>query len=743
MKRMRFFPLFVLFFLAAAGAARVAGADIMNGSMELDYNNYRATTRDSEGNVQTRVNANEFTQVYSMSLNVNPLPTVYVAGGLLLFQDASRSTTNELGSKSSERTLQPSLRISYRDPYNVFLSEAGYSTRDTSQRGANGQTQQFFNEEYHVTLGWTPPPSPSLALPALNMQAARNIFYDKNPTSQDVTTDTINFGLHYTPLARLEAGYNFLGTDMTNKFTDIETRSDMQNVRLGYSQTFWKGRVSASTSYSASFASYETMQKQQTVEAVTLQLFPFAGLSAVTDTPPLDTLAANALLIDGNATASANIDIGSALSTAGDARWREMAFDFGVPTEINNVLVWVNQQLNETIASSFLWTVYTSPDNANWTQVPLVHAQFGPFQSRFVLDFQTVTARYLKVATRPLSLAVQGANNPGNQHIYITEIQGFANTTNAAPSRNSEAKQANQVYGLNVTTQIVPGVSHVFTYSLMQGQVHSNGIDSSSRQYNLSNGLNVTRRFNVGPGMTASCQFARQDMMNSEGKRQGAYSYGAVLTAVPLPTLRGSLTYGGSTSDDGSSSDGLTLNTVADLYPGVNLHSMAGVQAGDSETGGRTRGANFLTALGVAPRRDLSLSLTYRTNRTRTFGQTGAVNANSLSQYDLSATYRPFETLFLTSSASFIERSQMKSIRARNYGLNWSPFLTGALQFGFFYNESVQLDADAKTTAYGPTLTWMLFPRSALELSYSRTKSDYPQGATETGSFNAQFRMGF
>ncbi|HEY6010026.1 MAG TPA: hypothetical protein VIX18_01045, partial [Nitrospirota bacterium] len=394
------------------------------------------------------------------------------------------------------------------------------------------------------------------------------------------------------------------------------------------------------------------------------------------------------------------------------------------------------------IANSFAWNVYTSADNSNWTLVQTVQpAAFGPFESRFSIDFQNVKTRYLKVATRPLSLAVQGATDPIYQSIFVTEMTTFI--IRQAADVKGKSSQLNQQVNASAATRIAEGISHVFLYNISESLSESGGRETTSRYYNLSNGLTLTRPFKIGPTLTANARFTRNDTVDSNGVRQGMYNYGAGLSAVPLRTLRGSLQYGGSLLDDGSKMDSLTLSSSADLYPGVSVSAMGGLNSSFAgPTKAKTTGDSFRTSAGITPHRTLTLSLNYAATRQST-NANSMVSLSTTEQWDAGASYRPFEALYLTGAVSRFHGSDRKPTTLHSYGLNWSPFSGGTLQFSFGYTESYESGTDTLMKTIGPTLTWAVAPRATVTLSYFDATTSSPQVNNEVKSLFGQYKMSF
>ncbi|MBP1777007.1 MAG: hypothetical protein H6Q86_3017, partial [candidate division NC10 bacterium] len=78
----------------------------------------------------------------------------------------------------------------------------------------------------------------------------------------------------------------------------------------------------------------------------------------------------------------------------------------------------------------------------------------------------------------------------------------------------------------------------------------------------------------------------------------------------------------------------------------------------------------------------------------------------------------------------------------QNYGLNWTPFPDGQLQFSFFYNENYYPD---RSTIIQPTLRWYLTSRrhSYLDLSYQRNRSESAGQKTETDIVSTSVKIYF
>lgn len=725
----------IVFFLYFTLVCDQAEADSVGGYVELDYSNYVSNDKDNTTGTVVKAKSTDFTQTYNFNLNLDPFPNISIVSGVLLTNDLTKSTTGDLYTESSDETVRPFIDIRMRDPLGIYFGEAGYSLQKSTATGSPA----IYDETYNASAGYSPLAFPTLPLPTFGIQATRSYIYDQYRTTENTTTDTVQFSTHYRPVMPLDLGYVAIYTTSNNQITQLETDVLNQDARLNFTDNFWHQRIMLSTGYIIAFNDTKTSQQGQ--GTVSFPLFPVAGLSNVTDIPTTDTLSPNPALIDGNLTASAGLNIGSSPSLAGDTKFREMGIDFGIATAINNLQIWVNQQLTPVIANSFAWDIYTSADNVTWTFLQTVFpAPFGPFVNSFNLNFNNVLTRYIKVVTRPLALTVQGANIPNNQNIFVTELQAF----NAKPAQSvsGEASSESQLSNVNVSVQIMEGLYLVSTYTEDQNSFTTNGVKTASQQYSLTNSLNLTRHFNIGPGLTLAGIFSRMDNVTSNGPSLGEYSYGATLSAVPLKTLRSSLVYGGTTEDNGAKSNALSLNETAELYQGVSLSSSIGVASSLSNLGVRTDSVNFLATAGIAPRRDLNLSLTYQKTTGETYGGNQLLGLESiLERYDISATYRPFTTVYLTADIGDVHRTGAPDQLNKSFGLYWSPLLTGNLQLNFIYTDSYVTYLNQQQKVIGPTLEWRILRTATLDVSYFITEAESSLENSDVDDLYFQFKM--
>jgi hypothetical protein len=246
-------------------------------------------------------------------------------------------------------------------------------------------------ETYSANLGLRPE-----GLPPLAAFFSRTNLYDKDRVSQDISTDLLSLQTKYTPYRNLDLRAQASFTDRTDRLSDVNTKEKSYSGQASYSRQFGK-RVSAHATYNFSHSETETIAGG--AGEVDFQVFPFAGLSAISDTPQLVTLDQNPALIDGDVAASSGINLGP-VPVGGDNRLRNIGLDFVIPSEVNRVFLWVDRDLPPSVSNSFRWDIYVSSDNVDWTFLQTVTpAPFSTFFNRFEINFSKVATRYLKVVS--------------------------------------------------------------------------------------------------------------------------------------------------------------------------------------------------------------------------------------------------------------------------------------------------------------------------------------------------------
>ena len=146
---------------------------------------------------------------------------------------------------------------------------------------------------------------------------------------------------------------------------------------------------------------------------------------------------------------------------------------------------------------------------------------------------------------------------------------------------------------------------------------------------------------------------------------------------------------------------------------------------------------------GITPNPKFTISVYYLGKLTHASGANGGGPQDTTeNRVDLAASYSPFTTLFLSAVISALAETGQQTQVQQSYGLTWSPFPDGNLQFTFYYNDNYFPD---HSRTIQPTLRWYLGAkrRSYLESSYQYLNSDAGGLKTESNIFSTTLRIFF
>ena len=710
-------PVFVLPFLLPAPAS----ADGISAVVELDYSSARTKT-ELAGNPLPDAKNDTFLHRYFLNLDRTLYPNLKFMAGGIFEQTITHFSTGD-ATVNTNTTVKNGL-LALRQATHFISSGVGYDRREEKTGPSTA-----IRENYSANLGLRPE-----GLPTVNTIFLRTYTFDKERVSTDLVNDFISLSTKYEPYKNLELTGQMTISDQTDRLQDLNSRAVNYSARAVYARQFGE-RVSALTTYN--FSRQETTTSAGGTGDVLFQVFPFSGLSALTDTPTLVVLDLNPALIDGDLVTGAGINL-AAPPIGGDDRPRNIGVDFIVASEVNTIYVWTDRQVPASVAGLFSWDIYVSTDNLNWTLFHTVpSAPFGTFDNRFEISFPNVTARYIKVVTKPLSPGVVSPPGFDIKTILVTELQTFLRRP-AEEVRGKSTQTTQHVYDLDVKWRILD--SPYLFYDMYYWSVIS---QPGGTRWILTNSLNLTHR--LSRVFSGAVRLAREDGKDpGPAGRRSANVYSVSLTAVPLPTLLHTLVVSGrfEDSDQGSSNtNSAFLNNSAELYRGLNLNLSGGVSVGNSVDGARTVSTIVNSGVTAIPHPALSVNINYsQTNSEQTGGPRGD-SSSFIRRGDLSFIFSPFPALYIYTSFGVSAQTDRDTITTQTYSASWSPFRDGDLQFNFLYNESITSEG-TKDRTISPGLRWNLRRNTTLDVSYNISKSTALTQNTEEKIFSANLRMG-
>ena len=691
-----------------------------SGLLEFDYTFFSSKTTDASGTT-TKFNTNTYNPRVTLSVNTDIFPKLNLNAGGVFEKNISILSSEGETSKTTLTRWRPYIYLTLKDPlYEVGI---GYSRKEDSTKVTDTPRFTLINDDYLATLKWRPE-----GLPSIEAQLERTNTYDESREIQNTTKDYISLLSRYS-FKGLDIRYQGTYTDTDDKVGQIETKDMLHSAWVSYSDAFFDRRVSVSSTYNINYEEIKTSTSATTPGAggtVSIQLFPLAGLSINNNTVTPLTLNANPALIDGNLALSAGINLGLP-PLGGDTTARNMGLDFFLPTEVNQLLLWVDRDLSTAPAIVTFFTaniqVFSSSDNLNWTPVPLAlpPITFGPFQNRFVINFTNVTTRFIKVVTPPLNATVLGA--AGFPNIFVTELQAFlTQPVGGTPGKKSlTITRTTHNYYLDARARILDIPTLFYELDYFYTRIDPGG----QLRYTLSNGLSGNYRFSQIFSGRARVAYENGE---EEKEHRTAWVYDAALEATPLRTLTNRLLFSGRDETIGGkhdSTNSIILYNIAQLYRGLDVNLNIGQNFSRDASGLRTNETDFQILGTIIPHPALNLSLAYKYSIINQSGGTGASGSGNMQTGEFIVSYRPFRTLFVVATIDLSTTTDGKTVVTQNYGFNWSPFPDGALQFRFFYNENLTT-GNVKERIINPGVRWNITKRSYLDLSYQKNVNTSP-----------------
>ena len=723
-------PALVLAWTLAARAEPLWAQEGIFGGLqkgiETSFSSITTTTTFESGSV-SRTESTSLSPVLYLNLDALVYPNVRLNAGGTWELNAQTLRTDGSGVDSTISRSRPFILL--RSTNTLFAPGVGYSRREERARTPGLSDVKLINDEYSAYLGWRPTGGPES-----EFQYLRAHSFDGARAVRDITRDSFSLVSNYR-FRELTANYRGLYLDTDDRRQGVEVSQTTHAGGLGYSGSYLRKRLSVNATYDVNYQGTNTVAPGASGE-VAIPITAAAGLSGLSDTPVTARLSANPQVIDGNLTAGAGIDIGTA-APAEDPQARNIGLDFISGAEVNRLLIWVDRDLPVEVSNAFSWEIYSSPDNIVWRREALVPAApFGPFDYRFEVDFPSVTARYIKAVVKPLSLVVPDPTRFSD--IFVTEIQAFLRRP--AEEIAGETARTNHLVNADARMRIldVPALMYEGFY------LYNTGSTPGGRHTEtLSNGLSVTQDF--ARVFSAYGRFAREQGTQAKGQIVANVS-NATLTFEPVRTFRSSVLYNGRDEDTSlgdESRQALYFQNSAQLYAGVDLLFGFGWSATTFATGEKWRDRLLNVSGTVAPMEHVNLTFSYDESATERSGVFTGEPRSTLRRLYAAVSIDPIRSLRLAVGEEVYAVSGSETRSTLSVSANWVPFPDGALQFIFSYNEAMRALVFGTERSSMAGVRWDLSRRSYVNVSYQLLKSELPTYATESRIFSATVRVFF
>jgi hypothetical protein len=693
---------------ATAVAMSAARADGVNASLEPGYTHSETDITDQVGNT-TRQRVDLFTQTYRLSLDRSITNRITGAAGGTLFDERGWVDTDGVSSRQSGRATSLFGRLTLGTP----SLTAGVGVDRHEQRFLSSSGTSFVTENYTAYTLWRPG-----ELPELDLRVARVNTYDTSRRVQDGTSDSAVLSARFESRS-YGARYLVAWTHSSDHLNGSDSTAVDQTVLGTWNGSLFDGRTAAYASGSLTNrnASTSTLGQGGTVARQQAPVTGVSGVEALPATAIDVALTPNPLLVDGNTTATAGVDVGAGPSALGDRNARDVGARFAdVVTSVNTFYVWFDKSLSPEVGRALVagLAVYRSDDNQRWSAVAITQPPIvSPFENRVEITTGQVQARFLKVALVPLAPGVTA--DQAYRNLFVTEVQFLLVLPAALVPRSQTTFAASANASARTIIAEGPDLAHDLQASVARQS------QSSFTNYTVINGLSLAERLTAT--MAANARVARQDQDAGRG-HEGIFSWTASLTANPYPTAYWMLNYSGTANDrDESVGHSLTALARADLYEGISMQANAGgsivTQGERTARSGQGGGTASFT-----PNRFVTLTTGVLYSRSVSSSPDSGDLLTDFGRVDASLSLTPAPALSAAGTVSRIFLGARPTTLA-TLQLNYFP-LRGDLQLAFAYSKTLDTTADATTESYGPTLRWNIRRGVSITSSYSVLENAAP-----------------
>ena len=711
-----------------------AMADSLTGRVALTYSHSETRETDLTSPIPVPANDTEaraVIQQYMLTLDKNLYPNLKLFASGTFQKSDFTSDLNGEGSWSSSTLVRPYIDLALRTP--LYLIDANYNSATTETKTNTGVDSTLYHKAYTGIFGWNP-----VDLPTTYLQVSKAYDYDQEYAFTNTVTNQTTLTSTWLPWPSLQLRYQGNYQVLENHIEDLETRIFGQDGRANYNDTFFHDVLSLSGYYDYGYRTTETITSGQ--GNVSVQLFAADGLLVSSNIPVTVKLNSAPFLIDNTTTGPQNAanNIGTDTFPL-DTTTRNIGLQFTTATQLNTLDVWVFSlsgptlataiptYLQTAVANSFIWSVYTSSDNQNWTlfqtgisapyEIDVTNTGVG----KFIISFPAVTTTFIKVVVNPLLPPAAGGPTTNFPGVYVTELQAFM--TVPASTVPPKIRATNQLFDVNTQVRIFQTPSTSLYYNMIYTSNEEYSAFATTRLSTLQNSLTLSHRFSAV--FSGSARAARTDQTDPAGTSVQD-EFNIQFLATPLRTLNHSLNYYASTrvSEIGlrSSTEALFMTNTAELYKDVTAFLNGGLSTATSETDLKTDSENYTWGLNVVPIKTLTITLSNFREKDTQSGTVGTEQTTRTTSSIASVAYYPFSLLYLTGSwQKFVTNDRSNTIKS--YGVNWSPLPGGSLQLAVSYVETLQTQDNSIDKSLTPSMRWTINRGSYITAAYTSTTS--------------------
>jgi hypothetical protein len=707
-----------LFATALAPVTVLAEAGRIRFSTELEYRGSDADITNKQTGVETKSDFSFFQQVYDLEIQKEIFPYLeFRSGGVLRLTD-SKSTRRTLAEGTQKADLDERLGRLFGE-FNLDnpLYRGSGAYHWTEFKVSDFDTTKITREEWIGRWNWRPDGFPWLDLQYNNFSA------HDDARTRDSRNERflLESRYHYEGLS---SDYTYTRNEQEERITDSGALSQTHNGGALYSTSFFGDRVSATGGFRL---------EHTTVEPTGAGDFRLPTSSPGTPFYSLDDSDPQGLpeCTQGCDLTDVNIGGGGPLVPV------SVGLTFASPTEVDTVYVLPEEEPGNasaaqiaSVADSFLWRVYTSDDQVNWTEQPGVTvAPYSVIDNRFEISFSPPEGelyQYVKVRTMPLS------NAPWP--IPIAELQAFT-TIVAAEIGGSKLKEFVQHYRLGAQWAITDRTTT--GYDGFYRRQKNEPFDQLKTT--LTNSINLQHVF--GPVFVADARVLRED-----GHRTGrgdvvSHQYGGSLRANYFNTLDQTLVYSGrhEKNRDGSGTrNTILLRTNADLYRDWSINLDLGYSWRDPILDEKSTEVLLRLSTAVAPHPRVHFTIDYDASWKKEKGEPTWLDQNATFQ----AFWVPLRTLSLFAVVNLRHKESANEdlMVDQSYSINWAPFPDGTLNFLLSFNQILDT-RDNEARLISPEVTWQINRATLVTVRFNFGTLESQTEKSDVRNIRAEFKI--
>jgi hypothetical protein len=379
----------------------------------------------------------------------------------------------------------------------------------------------------------------------------------------------------------------------------------------------------------------------------------------------------------------------------------------------------------DAVADQFLWQVFSSDDQENWTELTVTRAVYEVFENRFEITFSALTnARFVKVVTEPLS------GGP-TRSILISQLQTFETATTRP---GATVRSFRQIYSLGFRSELTPD-----TNAFYEVYYQIEDLDSSAgRRTLLTNSASLRHQF--APRLVGTTRYLRTvgRSPDNDGIQD---SYVAALRADHLDTFYQTLTYSFlyNRDDDGSSStNSVWLRNGLELHPNWSMSLDVGYVRNSPLEGPTTNGPTLRFVSSLAPNRKTQLNLDYWF----TLSKEKHEGTRRQHRWDARAFFVATDALSLFADLSYNDDGLGGHELSQDYSVSWNPLRDGDLDLSLTYRRFKDRSGRESDTVT-PELRWQFRPGLLGILRYTFGSEDTETQMRDINVFNAELQFSF